>query len=250
MMRLVPLLIVFSWIICFGADVESCVRLCGELNAIRQAEVDAKNQWEEQHLALEGELAAAKAQLSDALAILSATEKKTAGKHASLEELEKETAKLKARLEGALPKLRAAEKAFLKLHISFPQPLAEKLAPVWQKLKEPCEKLEEVPDRLATLLSAYAVICDFAGKVTLSTAYPPAEKGNLREYDVLYLGLASAYALPRDGSEAAYGQTIGQGWTFDATLTKPISRALDVASGRVSAELVPLPMKILLEEDK
>ncbi|MBQ9369105.1 MAG: hypothetical protein IJT83_15085, partial [Victivallales bacterium] len=70
MMRLVPLLIVFSWIICFGADVESCVRLCGELNAVRQVEVDAKKQWEEQHLALEGELAAAKAQLSDALAIL------------------------------------------------------------------------------------------------------------------------------------------------------------------------------------
>ena len=247
---LFPLFLLAFCAICVGADVETCVRLCGELNTIRQAEVDAKAQWEEHRLALEGELAAAKAQLADVLISLSALEKETAGKRASLEAIEKETAQLKARLEGVIPQLRAAEKAFLKQYISFPQPLAEKLAPIWQKLKDPCDSLEDVPDRLAALLSAHAVICDFAGKVTLATAYPPAEKGNRREYDVLYLGLASAYALPKDGSEAAYGQPIGRGWTFDATLTKPISRALDVASGRASAELVPLPMKISLEEDK
>ena len=250
MNRLLPLLVLLLCAICVGADVEECVRLCGELNTIRQAEVDAKAQWEEQRLALEGELAATRARLADVLAILSTAETQTASKRASLEEIEKETSQLKARLEALLPQLRAAEKAFLKLYTSFPQPLAEKLALVWQKLKEPCENLEEVPDRLAALLSAYADIRDFAGKVTRSTAYPPEEKGKLREYDVLYLGLVSAYALSKDGSEAAYGQPIGRVWTFDATLAKPISRALDVASGQVSAELVPLPMKLPLEEDK
>ena len=250
MNRLVSLLMLFLCAICVGADVEECVRLCGELNTIRQAEVDAKAQWEEQCLALEGELAAAKAHLADVLAILSDKEKQMVGKRASLEEIEKETAQLKARLEALLPQLRAAEKAFLKLCIVFPPPLAIKLAPIWQRLEKPCNNPEEVPDRLAALLSAYADIRDFAGKVTLSTACPPAEKGSLREYDVLYLGLVSAYALSKDGSEAAYGQPIGRVWTFDATLAKPISRALDVASGQVSAELVPLPMKLPLEEDK
>ena len=250
MNRLLPLLVLLLCAICVGADVEECVRLCGELNTIRQAEVDAKAQWEEQRLALEGELAATKARLADVLAFLSAAEKQTATRRANLEEIKKETAQLKARLEALLPQLRAAEKAFLKLHIVFPPPLAVKLAPIWQKLEKPCENPEEVPDRLAALLSAYADICDYAGKVTLSTACPPAEKGSLREYDVLFLGLVSAYALSKDGSEAALGQPIGHGWTFDASLAKPISRALDVASGRFSAELVPLPMKLPLEEDK
>ena len=97
---LFPLLLLAFCAICVGADVETCVRLCGELNSIRQAEVDAKAQWEEQRLVLEGELAAAKAQLADVLISLSALEKETAGKRTSLEAIEKETAQLKARLES------------------------------------------------------------------------------------------------------------------------------------------------------
>ena len=264
-MRLVPLLIVFLWTICIGADVESCVRLCGELNTIRQAEVDAKKQWDEQRLVLEGELAAANAQLSDALAILSEAEKKTADKRARVEELEKEMAVVKGKLEAMMPHVHTLEKALLRRDFSLPGPLIERLAPMLKRMRKPCEAPEEVPDRLVDVVATYKEISDFTAKVTFSTVLIPDNDGKVQEYDVIYVGLASAYALARDGKMAAWGRppsdavvTLADGetaksgwsWTYDSAWVEPISKALDIVSGRKSAQLVPLPMTVSREEGK
>ncbi len=242
---LITLFVILFCAICHGAEAEACVRLCEELNRIRQGELDARQQWNEQRLAIEGELAAAKASLADSLASLAETEKRLAASHERLRETEAEIVSLKGKLQAFLPQIRMLEKALLSRRFALPGPLSKKLAPLFARMETPCTLPEQVPDRLADIMAAYTELGNFAATVTVSTVLLSVD-GTVREYDVLYLGLAAAYALSRDGSSAAFGEPLEKGWnwSFNPAWRKPIAKALAIAEGKSSAELVPLPLRI------
>ncbi|MBR4673869.1 MAG: DUF3450 family protein [Victivallales bacterium] len=248
---LITLFVILFCAICHGADAEACVRLCEELNRIRQGELDARQQWNEQRLAIEGELAAAKASLADSLVSFAETEKKLATSHERLRETEAEIARLKGNLQAFLPPICKLEKALLSRRPALPEPLSKKLAPLFTRMETPCILPEQVPDRLADIIAAYTELSNFAATVTVSTVLL-SEDDTVREYDALYLGLTVAYALSRDGSSAAFGEPLEKGWDwkFDPAWRKPIAKALAIAEGKNSAELVSLPLRIREEGTK
>lgn len=247
---LVTLLVLMLCAICRSADVEECVRLCGELNRIRQGELEARTQWTEQRLALEGEIAAVKASVAKCQASLQAREQSVLSKRQELEAAQEKVAEVKRELSEMIPLLKGCEERLLARRIGLPRPLDEKLIPFWTRMKNEWSDPALVPERLSDLLSVYTEMLDAAQTVTPSKELFPDGSGGRRECNVLYLGLSAAYAISSDGKEARYGMPTPTGWVWIGSpdWATSIAKAIDVASGKCPATLVSLPMQIQKRE--
>lgn len=74
--------------------------------------------------------------------------------------------------------------------------------------------------------------------------------GQRRQVDVLYLGLARAWAVSPDGTWAGIGRPGETGWEWTAGGVDPlqVQKALQVHNRQITAELVPLPLHISGED--
>ena len=255
-MRTMPIFILLVTLLLapflFSAEVEACVRLCGELNKIRQNEADAFTQWQEQRLLLEGEAVLARKRLAEAVEQLRASQTAFTASNARLQALREEADAFRKSLRATLTVMRSFEASLLSRQGALPDPLNRRFAPLFARFSQSEVPLEEIPSRLSELLSAYTEISAFASGVTVASVMIPEENGFSREYQVLYLGLASAYALSPDGHSAAVGQPgeAGWQWHFEPAWAKHIAKAIAIAEGHRPAELASLPMRISVEAAK
>ena len=230
----------------FGADVETCVRLCGELTKLQQAEAEAYSQWQEQRLLLEGEAAIARKRLAETLEALAGAQQALAASQSRMESQRQEVENARTRLQAVGSVIAAFEQSLLSRRAAMPDPLLRRLAPLLDSLAQEEMSMEAMPGRLSRLLSIHAEMTAFASGVTVVPVMLPENDGFSREYQVLYLGLAAAYGISSDGASAAIGQPGPNGWQwrFDPAWAKTIARAISMAADQSPAELAPLPMRI------
>ena len=67
-----------------------------------------------------------------------------------------------------------------------------------------------------------------------------------REVDVLYLGLARAFAVSTDNAWAANGTPTGKGWHWETreNIADPVRRAISIYKREEPAAFVELPLAI------
>ena len=102
------------------------------------------------------------------------------------------------------------------------------------------------PERLRNLLAFHAQVSAFQSSFHAGAAMIEAG-GARRQCDVLYLGLARAFAVSSDGSWAAVGTPGAGGWTWTPRpdLAARVRQAIDINKRERPAALVSLPVGIV-----
>ena len=153
---------------------------------------------------------------------------------------------LDAVLEKILPTLDQAEAALRSWQANIPPPLLGPLAESFQRLPETHEASLQIstPRRLQLVVALYAQIEELGHSAHVVKQVLDDGQGGRREMDVLYLGLARAFAVTPDGSTAAIGTPTADGWSWQARpeIAEQVRSIVAVQRRERPASLIPLPM--------
>jgi hypothetical protein len=198
------------------ADLQRLEAVVTQLVAVRKAAHEAETAWAEQRPAVEGRLAVLRQQQAAAGAALAAAQQAAAEAATRRQTLEAHVAQAEAALATLVAPTRAAEVRLRALLPRLPEPLTTALA---QQVKDlPPAEIEIAPetlqDRLRLVFGLLTEIDQFAAGVHLlrQTLTDPA--GVVREMDVVYLGLGTAFAASASAPSAAIGRPGPTGWTW------------------------------------
>ncbi len=155
-----------------------------------------------------------------------------------------ELEQLLKKVEGAV---RRAEIGLRAVEPMIPPALRANLDEAYRHLPENDRAAENTPltRRLQRVLALYSGIQRMQTEMQTARVMVELPDGR-REMDVIYLGLARAYAISPDASVAAVGRPGAEGWTWtraDGFETR-IRDALAVYSREVPVRLVELPLEI------
>ncbi|MCF7855265.1 MAG: DUF3450 domain-containing protein [Candidatus Pacebacteria bacterium] len=169
-------------------------------------------------------------------------------RESELASLQLERQNLQGALQAMLPPISTAEKELSAIYTRLPAFLRAELRPAVERLRPLTGETDAlaVSERLQSVLSVFADIrkaSNAVHSVTQVLEPPDAEK---REMEILYLGVATGFAVSRDNILAAHGHPTQSGWTWSwqPELAMRIRRALDAYEKEGRAELVDLPLKI------
>jgi len=216
--------------------------------AVRQAAHEAETAWAEQRPAVEGRIAVLRQQAADAEAALAKAQQEAAAGAASRQALEADAQHTREALAALAAPTRAAEARLRALLPRLPEPLTKSLA---ERLRElPAADVAVTPDdlqeRLRLVVGLLTEIDQFADGVYLFRQ-PLADPQQVqREMDVIYLGLAMAFAVSGDGATAAAGTPAADGWAWrwDPALAGPVRTAVAIYRKEQPATFVALPLEL------
>lgn len=103
-----------------------------------------------------------------------------------------------------------------------------------------------VTRRLQLVAAFYTQLETLQHRVHVTREMLHGADGRRREVDVIYLGLAQAFAVSPDNRWAAVGRPSGEGWTWTdkPDLSADVRKAVDVFTRREPAALVTLPVQV------
>jgi len=109
---------------------------------------------------------------------------------------------------------------------------------------------EAVAERLRRILAAASTIHRRSRTVSVEPVLMDAPDATRRRMDVLYLGLAQAYAVSPDNSYAAHGVWAGTAWewTWNADWADAFRHAVRIHQGDVASRWVSLPIAVVGDE--
>jgi hypothetical protein len=223
-------------------------KLVGEWSRLRTAIADEERawnrqekQWRDEIALLEKEKATLDKNIQDA---------QKAARDAEAERVEdlRDKEKFERMFEGLLPLLDRAEAELAKWPARLPPALRESLTAAFKRLPADEKQREALSDgaRLQTVVALYAELDKLQHAWHPVKEVLPLPDGSRKEMDVLYLGLARAFAVSPDNDYAAVGVPGPEGWTWDARprLAPAVRRAVEVVLREHPAELVVLPLQV------
>lgn len=162
----------------------------------------------------------------------------------------KEAEGLTAADEVTKARVRGLEARVLKLLPALPAPLAEKVAPLAERLPKPEMKDEEirmsVSVRYANVLGILNEVNKFHGDVFVGPERRKISSGAEAEVETLYFGISAAcYAGSGEtAKEAGYGTSTPTGWDWSAKpeQAEDIARVIKIQGG-ANPVFVPLEIK-------
>jgi len=202
-----------------------------------------REQWEAEIRLFEQEAVALKTEIDQGDTFASSVEKQRAAALARKEKLEDELEKLRQLLGRSEADLR-------RWHERIPPGLVTPLASAFGALPATPEEAEKQPltKRAQTVAALYAQI------ETLQNQFHATHEtlevdGTRRQVDVLYIGMARAFAVSPANDWAAVGVPTDAAWTWTpSTQEAPtVRRAIDVLNRQETAQLVALPMQVASE---
>jgi hypothetical protein len=162
------------------------------------------------------------------------------------DELTAENDRLKAvggQLNEAVTAMEAQVRTLVK---RMPEPVANKLAPLLQRIPaDPKNTRVSVAERFQNVLGILGEANKANSEITVSYEIRKLADGSSSEVQVIYLGLAQAYFISPRG-EAGIGRPGEDGWVWQPApkSADAILRALEIIQGKQSPEFVPLPITI------
>jgi len=222
--------------------------LVGEYVRIRAVLSREKRDWTEQERRLQEEMAlleAEKGQLEKTLQRYA--EEECRQKRERREQTERRQV-LAAAIDGLSPPLDEAERRLRLWRRLIPPALSADLDSVFRDLaaEVPAGGREDRLRRLQRVMALYAQIEQMQTRIHAVRERLPVEPNIRREVDVLYVGLARAFAVSGDNQWAAVGHPGEAGWIWvaDAALAPSVRRAFDMHGRQTTAQFVSLPMQL------
>ena len=155
------------------------------------------------------------------------------------EQLKKDT----LAIQKFLPQI---EHALRHLKTRLPQPLQETLDPLYQRLpKDPNSTSLNIADRMQTVIGILSATQKFNDVITINQEIKTLTDGTQGEVTTLYIGLGAGFYITTAGNDAGYGYPTETGWVWEsqASLMKPISKAIAIAENvSQEAKFISLPV--------
>jgi hypothetical protein len=217
------------------------------LTELEQTEYRARQEWQSQKQLLQDQLAIMQKQSASLTAALTeqgqANDQRSAGNGALATEL----ASLRTRLQEMSSQVQAHSVELLALQVRLPAELRRHLQAALARLEgwvQEAPAYEELPAALQTHLSLLTEIEQYDHGLHLAKEVLIDHNGQRRECEVLYLGLAMAYALTANGAQAALGVPMAYGWQWQwqDEWAPAFRQAMAVARKDEPARLLRLPV--------
>lgn len=228
----------------FADEIDECLALAARLNHLRTEKAELRTQFLQEYDALQERANDASANRTEAESIYESAADAARASKMRCEALRANITASRERLAALATVLDTREKQLLALEPSLPAPLADSLKDAFAAFRSPPTEPEHVPERLLRVLESISEISAFGEGVHTVQLMLTGTDGVLRLHDVLYLGLAQAFAVSPDGRSAGRGLPAPDGWHWhwDDSWGRTIRRALRAASGNAGDGMVPLPL--------
>ncbi len=219
--------------------------LVGEWVELRRELAEEEGNWEEQRAQLEQErdlLLKARDSLERATA---ATQDEQGPADSARAELRERREVLKGALNACLPALGQAEADLRGWRNLWPRPLLT--VPVRKAFDQLHGASEQsVTRRLQVVLSLYGEIERLQYGVHVVKEVLQTDAGRSREMDVMYLGLAQAFAVSTDDQLAGIGRPMGSGWewTWRPEIAAQVRQAVALYRRERTADFVHLSLRV------
>jgi hypothetical protein len=234
-----------------GRDLDTLDGLVGRWLDVRTTIAEEKrtwqmrrSQWEDEIRLLEREAESLKTEIASAGASTSTVEKERAVVLARKDAMAGELNRLREILDRAEADLRQWE-------ARIPAGLKPRLENAFQTLPGSQALADGMPlaKRVQQVVALYTRIESLQHDFHATREMLETDTGPRRHVDVLYVGLACAYAVSPANDWAAVGVPSTQGWSWRACPDRAagIRRALDVFHREQTAELLSLPMELAEE---
>ncbi|NMA46443.1 MAG: DUF3450 domain-containing protein [Lentisphaerae bacterium] len=220
---------------------------------LQRAEWSARQDWQSQRQLLQDQLAMLHKHGAMLDAALAEQRQESAEIAAGNAAVATELAALLARLGELRTALLAQNDALLVLQRRLPPVLQRQLQDVFTRLGRLTEKepdLAALPGILQAQLSVLTEVEQYDHGIHLAKEVLPDDGGQRCEYDVMYFGLAVAYALSANGARAGMGVPGADGWEWrwrDEWIPV-IAQAMAVARKEQPAQLLRLPLPPIAAE--
>jgi len=220
---------------------------------LQRSEWSARQDWQSQRQLLQDQLAILQKQSAVLATALAAQRQETAASAAGNADLAGELTALQARLGELCAAMLTQNDALLALRRRLPPDLRRHLQDAFSRLErltEAAPALTELPGILQTQLSVLTEIEQYDHGIHLAKEVLPNPDEQRREYDVMYLGLAVAYALSAGGDRAGMGvpTTAGWEWRWQDEWIPAVAQAMAVARKEQPAQLLRLPLPPIVGE--
>lgn len=210
--------------------------------ALEQRDWDARQkQWVAEIKLLEQESVALDRQISTFTHAASDGEKEQTRQLARKTLMGDELDRLKVKLDQAEAALRVWESR-------IPAGLRQSLESLFKALPETRQEADklETTKRVQTLVALFTQIENLQHGLHTTREMLHVEAGQRRQVDVIYVGLACAYAVSLNDDWAAVGIPGETGWSWSARpeYAAQVRCAIDVLKRQKAAELIYLPMQL------
>jgi len=159
--------------------------------------------------------------------------------------------KLETEFKGAVEKVKSLvvglEQKTLTLTKSFPAPLAEKLADFIKRIPEDSANTKlSAGQRVQVLVAILAEADKFNSAITVTSELRKNSAGTEIQVRTIYLGLAQAFYVDKEGKLAGVGTPSSEGWQWsnEPALAPTITKVLAMYENALPATFVGLPVKI------
>lgn len=222
---------------------------------LQRTEWSARQDWQSQRQLLQDQLAMLQKQSAALAAALAAQQQETAAVATGNAAVVAELSALQARLGELRAALLLQNDVLLALRRRLPPDLRRQLQDVFARLEHPTDQepaLTALPGILQTQLSVLTEIAQYDHGIHLTKEVLPDTDGQRCEYDVMYFGLAVAYALSAGGDRAGMGVPTADGWEWrwQDEWIPAVAQAMAVARKEQPAQLLRLPLPPIAAEVK
>lgn len=133
-----------------------------------------------------------------------------------------------------------------RLYKALPQPVQEKLGPLYKRIPEDATKTRvSAAERFQNILGILNEVNKTNNEITISYEVHTLADGKPSEVKAIYVGLAQAYYVSSAGEGGISHPTL-EGWKWEPSkiVARDVLMALDILQGKHSPAFVPLPVKM------
>jgi hypothetical protein len=223
--------------------VESVHRSAVEWVKLREEKARVEGEWAHERDLMQATIPAMQERLKLLEEKRGLTDAQTATARRDADQEATKGAALVLSLEKSKTRLRQISRELVQMRAALPPRLSRALEFAFASLQD--EALSPA-ERMRSVITVLERCAQFNGAVTLSEEALSIEGSSEKVMEVLYWGLAQAYALDRSGKQAYIGRPGAQGWVWEAhpEAVQKISAAIDVHRDTAEPRFVMLPVKI------
>jgi hypothetical protein len=229
-----------------GAGPEAARAGVGKWVGTQQIIFKERREWDQEREILAARTEAVRkeiAQVEERLAGTRQAAVEAAGRRAAVEA---ESEALRRTGLGLAEAVTQHEDHLRRLARALPAPLAEKVAPLYQRMPAAgAPARASVAERFQNVLGILNEINRMNGEITLASEIRTLSDGRPSEVRTVYLGLAQAYYLSA-GGEAGIGRPGEDGWAWESApdLAPHLAEVVEILQNKRSPRFVALPVRI------
>jgi chromosome segregation ATPase len=205
-----------------------------------------RREWEQGKDVLLGRIDLVKQEVSTLEERIKQAEASVAEAEKKKQALVAENDQLKATSEKLAGTLARMETEVRALHKRLPEPIQQKIQPLYQRIPEDASKTKiSNAERFQNVIGIFNEVNKANNEIIVNYEVHTLADGRRSEVKAIYVGLAQAYYVSEKG-EAGIGRPTDEGWKWEPSksIAGDVLTALEILQNKHSPAFVPLPVKI------